>query len=99
MIEIVRILVTAGDSKNARAKNAGERMGDQQGITRIGNDGGEFVRQSLPALGLPQKHHAGVRGDASAVECGGDLLAANGWKREREGGIFGHGARGGDGMA
>jgi hypothetical protein len=32
MIEIVRIPVTAGDSKNARAKNAGERMGDQQGI-------------------------------------------------------------------
>ena len=39
MIEVVRILVAAGDGQNARAKNAVERMGDQQGIARIGDDG------------------------------------------------------------
>ncbi len=32
MIEVVRVLIAAGDGENARAKNAAERMGDQQGI-------------------------------------------------------------------
>ena len=99
MIEIVRVLIAAGDGENASAKDTAQRMGDQQGIARIGDDGGEFVRQSEPALGLPQQHHAGVRGDAPAVESGGDLLAANGWKRKREKAIFNHGGCGCDAMA
>jgi hypothetical protein len=28
-------------------------MGDQQGIARISDDGGEFVRHSEPPFGLP----------------------------------------------
>ena len=99
MIEVVRVLIAAGDGENARAKDAVQRMGDQQWIARIGDNGGEFVRQSQPALGLPQQHHAGVRGNASAVECGGDLLAANGWKRKRQKAIFNHGGCGCDAMA
>ncbi len=60
MIEVVRILVAAGDGQNARTKNAVERMGDQQGIARIGDDGRELARHAQSTLGLPQQHHAGV---------------------------------------
>ena len=93
-IEIVGILVAAGDGQNARAKNAVERMGDQQGIARIGDDGRELARDAQPAFGLPQQHHAGIRRDATAVESRADLLAANGWKREREKAIVDHGGCG-----
>jgi hypothetical protein len=48
---------------------------------------------------LPQQHHASIRSDAAAVESSGDLLAANGWKREREKAIFDHGGCGFDAMA
>ena len=99
MIEVVRILVAAGDGENASAKDTAQRMGDQQGIARISDDGGEFVRHSEPAFGLPQQHHARIRRDAPAVESGGNLLAANGWKREREKAIFNHGGCGFDAMA
>jgi len=99
MVEVVSILVAAGDGENASAKDAPERMGDQQWIARIGDDGGELVRHSQPALGLPQQHHARIRGDAPAIKSGGDLLAANGWKREREKAIFDHGGCGLDAMA
>jgi hypothetical protein len=74
-----------------RAKNAVERMGDQQGIARICDDGRELARHAQPALGLPQQHHAGIRGDATAVKSRADLLTANGWKREREKAIVEHG--------
>jgi len=74
-------------------------MGNQQGIARIGDDGRELARHAQSTLGLPQQHHAGVRGDAPTVERGGDLLAANGWKREREKAIVEHGGCGFDVMA
>ena len=61
--------------------------------------GGEFVRHSEPPFGLPQQHHARIRRDAPAVESGGNLLAANGWKREWEKDIFNHGGCGFDAMA
>ena len=99
MIEVVRILVAAGDGENASAKDTAQRMGDQQGIARISDDGGEFVRHSEPPFGLPQQHHARIRRDAPAVESGGNLLAANGWKREWEKDIFNHGGCGFDAMA
>jgi hypothetical protein len=71
-------------------------MGDQQWIAGIRDDGGELVRHSEPALGLPQQHHASIRSDAPAVESSGDRLAANGWEREREKAIFDRGGCGFD---
>jgi len=90
MIEVVRILVAAGDGQNARTKNACRENGDQQGIARIGDDGASLPATPSRRSALPQQHHAGVRGDAPTVERGGDLLAANGWKREREKAIVEH---------
>jgi hypothetical protein len=56
----------------------------------LGDDGRELARHAQPALGLPQQRHASVRGDAPTVERGGDLLVANGWKREREKAVVSH---------
>jgi hypothetical protein len=43
---------------------------------------------------LGQQHHPAVRGDPATVEGGGDFLALNGWKPERQGRIVGHGGCG-----
>src|ERR1039458_330346 len=51
MVEVVSILVAAGDGENASAKDAPERMGDQQWIARIGDDGGELVRSEERRVG------------------------------------------------
>ena len=93
MIEIVRIFITAGDGENARAQDTAERMGNQQGIAWIGDDRGELVSQSAPALCLPQQHHASIRRDAPTIESGGDFLAIHGRKREPEKAVFCHGGR------
>ena len=42
------------------------------------------VTNSATAFGLPQQHHSSIRRGAPAVESSGDLLAPNGWKRERD---------------
>ena len=47
-----------------------------------------------PALGLGQEHDAAVGRQAPAIESGGDLLAGNGWKRERRSCIVRHGGCG-----
>jgi len=94
MIEIVRIFIIAGDGENARAQDTAERMGNRQGIAWIGDDRGELVSQSVPALCLPQQHHASIRRYAPTIESGGDLLAIHGWKREPEKAVFCHGGRG-----
>jgi len=69
-------------------------MGNQQQIAWIGDDRGELVSQSAPALCLPQQHHASNRRDAPTIESGTDLLAIHGWKREREKAILCHGGCG-----
>ena len=35
-----------------------------------------------------EQHHAAIGGDAPAIECGGDFLAADGWKIERQRGYL-----------
>ena len=50
--------------------------------------------QAEPALRPAQQDQPTVRRDRTADEIGGHLLAAYGWKIEREKGIFGHGGRG-----
>ena len=52
------------------------------------------VKQALSPLGHRQKHHAPVRGQPTAIEGSCDFLGLNGWKRERQNRIIGHGGRG-----
>jgi hypothetical protein len=52
------------------------------------------IRDAKPPLGHRQQHHAAVRSQTPTVESGGDFLRPNGWKRERQKIIIGHGERG-----
>lgn len=66
------------------------------GVTRAGlawimDRRGQPVGQLQATLGCGQKHDAAIRGDAAALEGGCDLLAPNGWKRERQQRIVGYG--------
>jgi hypothetical protein len=60
---------------------------------------GKTARQSIgdaePSLGHRQQHDAAVRCETTTIEGGCDLLARNGWKRERQEIIVGHGECGG----
>ena len=47
--------------------------------------------QAEQAFHVAQKDHVAVRRDEPAIETGGHLLASDGWKIEREKGIFDHG--------
>ena len=94
MVQIVAVLEAAGDGEDAGAQDGAERVGNQKRVARIGNHFGQLVRQPQPLPGLARKHHPGVRGDAPAIEGGSDFLARDGWKREREQAIVGHGGCG-----
>jgi hypothetical protein len=48
---------------------------------------GQLVGQTETPLGHCEKHHAPVRGQATAVEGSCDFLGVNGWKREWQNGI------------
>jgi hypothetical protein len=95
MIEIIGILIAAGDSEDAGEQDLGQGMDDPAGIALVRDDSREPVRDGEPTGGLGQEEDAAIRGQAAPVEGGCELLAAHGWKRERESGRIGHGGRGG----
>src|SRR6478609_1166236 len=63
-------------------------------IAPVRNDLGEPLGDAEPMLSLGEQHDAAIRSDPSAIKGGGDLLALNGWKGERQQIIVGHGGRG-----
>ena len=67
---------------------------DARRIATIGHQTRQTRRDAEPSLGHRKQHHAAIRGKPSAVEIGCDLPAPDGWKRELEGPIVGHGGRG-----
>src|SRR5215204_2639046 len=91
-VEIVGVFVAAGDGEDAREQNLGQRVNHPRRITRIGNHGRELLGDSHPSRSLCKQHHAAVRRQAPTVEPGGELLAPDGWKPERQNRIVGHGA-------
>ena len=92
--EIVGVLVAAGDGQNAGPQNVAEPVNDTHRIAPVGNDRRQLLANPKTAFGLGQNHHTAIRSDPPAVERGGDLLAANGWKRKRQKRIVGHGGCG-----
>ena len=92
-VEIVGVLITAGDSENAGADHVGERVGDARGIALIGEAARQTIGDAEPALGHRKQQDAAVAGDAPAIESGDDFFAANRWKLERQEAIFDHGGR------
>ena len=71
-----------------------QRMRDARRIAAVGKTARQPIRHAKPTLGHRQQHDAAVRGEAAAIESGCDFLARNGWKRERQEIIVGHGERG-----
>jgi hypothetical protein len=94
MIEVVGILVAAGDGEHAGAQDVGDTMRDEQGIAWIGDQPREPLGDPQAPLGGCQQQNAAIRGDASAVERSSELLASDGWKAERLNRIVAHGGCG-----
>src|SRR5205814_10537192 len=59
-----------------------------------GGHPGELIAETQRARRLGQQPGAAVGTDAPAVKGGGNLLAVDGWKAERQKVIVGHGGRG-----
>jgi len=94
VIETVGILIAAGDRQHACPQDIGDAMGYQRRVASVGDQTRQSLGNSDAPFGSGKQHHATVRGDASTVECSGQLLAPNGWKTEQLGRIIGHGGCG-----
>src|SRR5580700_2505722 len=69
-------------------------MGDPVRIARVRDRLSEPLNNAEPTIGLGEQHDPAIGTDPPAVKSGGDLLAADGWKAERQKVIVGHGGRG-----
>jgi hypothetical protein len=69
-------------------------MRDPARIALVRDHSGEPIGNTQPALRLRQQHDAAIGTDPPAVKRGGDLLAADRWKAERQKVIVGHGGCG-----
>ena len=94
MVEVVGVLIAAGDRRHARAQNVRDAVRHQERVTRIGDQRSEGPCNPEPALGRGQQQNAAVGRHASAIKGGGDFLAANRWEIKRQQGILGHGGCG-----
>jgi len=94
VIEVVGVLIAAGDCQHTGAQNVGDAVRDEQPIARVGNQRREPLGDPETTLGGREQHHAAVRREASAIKSSNELLASNGWKAERLNRIVGHGGCG-----
>ena len=94
-VEIVGILPAAGDGKDAGAQDIGQPMGDPLRIAAVRDHPGQPRGEAEPAFGLGEQHHPAIGAEPAAIKRGGHFLAGDGWKREPQQAIIGHGGRGG----
>ena len=94
IVEIVAVLVAAGDSEDARTQDVGNTVRHPIRVARVGDQRRQLVCNAQAALGGSKQHHAAIRCEPPAIERGGDFLASDGWEIKRQEGIFGHGGRG-----
>lgn len=93
-IEIVGVLVAAGDRQHAGAQNVGDTVDHSTLIARISDAGGEPICDLQTPFGLRKQQHTAVRRQTTAIERGGNFPATNGWEGEGESAIVSHGGRG-----
>ena len=93
-VAVVGVLITAGDREHAETQHRRQRVDHPFRIAPLPDAAGQRLGKPEPALRRAQQHQPAVGRDRTAREIGGHLLALNGWKIERQQGIFGHGGRG-----
>jgi hypothetical protein len=94
-VEIVAVLVAARDGEDAGADHVGKTVNDARRIAPLGKYPRQLIGQPDAPVRQGEKHDTPIRRQASTVECGCDLLASYGWKRERQNRIVAHGECGG----
>jgi len=93
-VEIVAVLIAAGDGQDAGPQDIGHAVLDQVRIARVRDQCGQLVDDAQAPLGGGEKHHATIGGQTPAIEGGDNFLALDGWESERQEGMFGHGGCG-----
>src|ERR1700731_1134179 len=79
------------------AKIRARRISGSRWVTRSGSRPSGIARarrSAMPRIGWGEQHDPAIGTDPSAVKGGGDLLAADGWKTERQKVIVDHGGCG-----
>ena len=94
MIEIVGILIAAGDRQHPGLQDVGQIVDDTALVAGIGNAAGQTPGDPHRALRLRQQQHATVRCQPPAIERRGHFLAANSWESKTSNAIVDHGGRG-----
>lgn len=94
MVEVVGIRIAAGNREDAGTQDGSHLVRDRRGAAAIRNQSGQRIHQAQPPVGAGQKQHTAIGTEPTAVERGGDLLAADRWQAERQKRILGHGGCG-----
>ena len=94
MIEIVGILVAAGDGQHPSTQDVGDAVRHQRRIVRVGDQPRQRRGDADAPLSRAQQHHAAIGADVSTIECRDHFLAANRWKTKGQDRIVGHGGCG-----
>jgi len=79
VVEVVGILVAAGDGEHAGAQNIGDAMCHQQRIAPVGDQRRKFGGDPHRRFDGSKQHHATIGRDAATIECGSDFLALHRW--------------------
>ena len=79
-VEIIGILIAAGDRQHASAQDVAEVVDDAALVARVGDAGGKPLSYPQPPLRLRQQQHATIGCQPPTIEGGGHFLAANRWK-------------------
>jgi hypothetical protein len=83
VVEVVGVLVAAGDRQDARPQDVRHRVDDPRRVARVRDQRRETVAEAELALRGGEQHHPAVRGQASAVEGGNQPLTVDRRKAER----------------
>src|SRR4029077_1930604 len=94
-IEIIAVFVTARDGEDAGADHVGKTVHDARPIAPLGKCARQLLGHPDTPVRQGEKHDAPIRCQPSTVECGCDLLASYGWKREGQNRSVAHGECGG----
>jgi hypothetical protein len=73
-IEVVTILVAAGDGEHPRPYHLRVRLIDTLGVAPVDEASGETIGEPEPRLDLAQQQNAAIRRQPPAVETGDDFL-------------------------